>query len=402
MLERIERSRVLFWFINIAGIIVFYVLNMFTPYHADDYAYRKSFATGAEIESVQDVIASQIQHFYGRGGRLLGHGLDQMLLMYDKSVFNVINTIVFAIFVLAIYFVVHSKKCSNSFLVLEYAAIFFFAPRGNCLLWQTVACNYFWGTVMILLFFIPYILVFEKKSNIFADKRLNIFSCIMALPLGVMTGNFLEAGDAMLLAGIVLVMLWQKYEKTPIYLWEIMGFVGCLAGYAVLIAAPGNYLRAETVSGILGFDNFLVDIMYRLARETYYMIIHMGWLIFAITLLSIMRKGTKSWKQFAMENKVTVLMALLTILGVYVMTATSAYAERVLLTPVVFGIVAAGYLFKEINCKSNRGLVMCVAVACCVTMGTVGSAALYKSSAEGYILDIRTEMVSPVVTPDRE
>ena len=69
--------------------------------------------------------------------------------------------------------------------------------------------------------------------------------------------------------------------------WEYSGFVGALIGYSVLIVAPGNYVRAAQVNLQNGHDNLLIELIYRIARETYYMLVNMNELIFFFILFCI-------------------------------------------------------------------------------------------------------------------
>ncbi len=395
--NKFEESRIVFLVCIVIGTVYFFLFNLFTPLYADDIPYQYSFATGERIENAQDVFLSSVSHWFVRGGRIIGHALDQYLLIYDKQVFNVVNTLVFVVFVLGLYKLIGGKRISNTLLLLIFSAICFFMPRGNVILWQTVACNYFWGSAGIVLLFSVYLQSYENKGIAKkSSKPMAILKAVAMFLGGVLVGNFIEAGGAMLLAGIVLVFRLKQVAKYKIYIHEITGFIGALIGYGVLIAAPGNYLRSDTVNEMLGFDNVLISLGYRIARETYYMFVHMWWLWLAFFLLVIAVKGEKTWKTFLKENVTSLLLALLALVGVYVMTATAAYAERVLITPIIYLIVAIGKLFVKIDKERCQATIACICIFVTCGMLVSGSAALYKCRQEGVILDIRKEYITNV------
>lgn len=76
------------------------------------------------------------------------------------------------------------------------------------------------------------------------------------------------------------------------------------------------------------------------------MVINM-WPIFLIIvfLLIILLKN----REFNLKRlSIFIFFIVLTLIGVYVMTLSVAYAERVLSTPICFGVIAVGMLYNEV------------------------------------------------------
>lgn len=391
ILNKIESSKALFVVIQLGAGIYFFLLNCLTPLMGDDFIYQNIFSTEERVRTLGDIVTSQSFHYVQWGGRSVVHAIDQFFLMYDKMFFNAANTIIFLLFAFLIYRYVYSKQISNSFLMTVYIFLWFCIPGvGSSIIWQTMSCNYLWGTTIILAFFYPYRYALEKNA---VRKKIipSIFPAAAMLVLGILAGWTIEAGGAVLLAGISLIIIYQIKNKHTVGLWEITGFIGTLAGYGILILAPGNYARSDSIQS---HNNFFIEIGYRLARETYYMIIHMGILIFGVILLCVVLKKGRKIRDFIVQYGTGFFFLFLTMVGIYVMTAAAGYAERVLVTPVAFCLIAFGCLFKELNKENLRSIIYSFVIFGCVMMCVQGAAGIYKMRNGDSILDIRTEYTS--------
>lgn len=302
------------------------------------------------------------------GGRSIVHTIDQTFLLYDKKYFNIANTLVFILFVLLIYLCVYGRRISNSFMVFEYVCLWTALPYvGEVILQQTNSCNYLWGTTIILLFFTPYFMTMGKEAA-GKNKAVNVVKAVLMFLFGVIAGWTIEAGGAMLLLFIALNIFYYIIKKKKAALWKITGFCGAAAGYAILILAPGNYVRSEWTKQLASRSNFLYEILFRLGRETYYFILHMGLLLFIFALLCCMQKS-KNIKDLVLMNKKEFLMFGITLIGVYVMTLTIGYSDRVLVTPIAFLLIAIGLLYKKSGYEKNLKVIYCMAFFACAYLG---------------------------------
>ena len=84
----------------IAGTM--FLLNAHTPLQMDDYDYAFSWSTGKPLSGVADVLASQAAHYRLWGGRSVVHTLTQLFLYAGKGAFNVANTAMYVLLVLAV------------------------------------------------------------------------------------------------------------------------------------------------------------------------------------------------------------------------------------------------------------------------------------------------------------
>ena len=344
MIKKVEHNKLIFLAINIVAFCAFLWINIRTPLSGDDLIYQTIYGTGVPITNLRDILQSQINHYQMWGGRSVVHFIDQAFLLLDKSWFNIANSIVFLLFVLLIYHYSLEKKVTNSFLVLEYVLLWVTIPNPiDTIVWQTSSVNYLWGSTFILLYLLPYYKSWEGLDV--KSKSLSaVLQAIIMFICGVLCGWTIEAGAVMLLTFIFATLAYQIKNKKFIQGWEITGFIGSLIGFGILIFAPGNFKRANTVNQMTPDRTMLGELLFRIARETYYMLIHMWPLFVVLAILVIYGKRRKTGEAFGEM----LFFLCIAFVGVYSMTASPAYAERVLITPIAFGMIAIGKMYNQI------------------------------------------------------
>ena len=67
------------------------ILNFLTPLLADDYSYGLNL-NEKRIASIMDIFDYQVWHYFNWGGRTVAHTLAQILLVFPKAVFNILNS----------------------------------------------------------------------------------------------------------------------------------------------------------------------------------------------------------------------------------------------------------------------------------------------------------------------
>ena len=243
-----ETGKRLLWFGGLFAVYAATLLaNYLTPYMADDFRYMFHVGTGERIASLGDVIGSQAAHYFQWGGRSVAHSLAQIFLALPSKVwFDVCSALVLSAFMLLLY--KHSVGDKGGFcpLLLVFPPLLWFTLPvtlfGQCLLWLTGACNYLWTGCLILAFLLPYRRLFDP-SVVLSSTRI-AFKAAGMLLLGLAAGwcNENTSGAAVLFVAGCLI--WRRLEKKPLPAWSLTGLAGGAVGFLVLIAAPGNYVRA--------------------------------------------------------------------------------------------------------------------------------------------------------------
>lgn len=226
-------ASVVFIFIS---IVVMYIAHREMYFTMDDDWYATLLYSDEPITSISDIVKSQIWHYNNWGGRSMTHGLLQMILLAGENVADVLNVIVTLGLAGMVCLVADSKKIPALFMALAMI-IGLNANWKMSMFWQSGAANYLYITVVILGYLYCYLYREKKLPGI----------TLWIIPLGLVTGwsNENMGPAAWVIATIVCVLTYRAQKKVP--LWMILGNLSCLAGSALCIMAPGNFVRSAQV-----------------------------------------------------------------------------------------------------------------------------------------------------------
>ena len=268
-----------------AVFVLMLILNIKTPLIADDFTYSFVYNEDRSLQNLGDVFASQYNHYFLWGGRAVVHALGQIFLLLGKPVFNVVNSLGFVLLSLLIYLHINCfQKTRVSLFVGINLLLWFFAPAfGESTLWVIGSANYLWGMLLVLAFLLPFRL-YAVRQNVMQNHM--VFHVIWMFLAGVLAGWTNENTGAGLLAILVLMMAYFWINKLRIPKWSVSGLLGALVGYAAMILAPGNYVRATYFENK---DSLLTTLINRAVRHTksMYEYFFVLLLIFAVCLLLV-------------------------------------------------------------------------------------------------------------------
>jgi hypothetical protein len=235
--------------------VLLFINNSNARLYADDYLYSFKFNPGFlsssqagvtydKIGSFKDYFASLRDIYNNLTGRIVAHGLLQMLLMLPGWMFDVLNTLAILLltFLMAKWAGYGKDKHLLLFwvlaLLLYYTAISHTIPN---LYYPAFSCNYVWTQMIVMLFLIPF-LKLNTEDEIRRDK--SVFLILLMFLGGIIAGDTNEpVVPGLLLAwGVMGIYLISTGKKIP--LWYYAAFAGLLAGFALLFLAPGNNIRA--------------------------------------------------------------------------------------------------------------------------------------------------------------
>lgn len=217
--------------------------NCLTPYIADDFTFAYAFDTGLRLQSLPQLIQSLAFHYMEWTGRVVVKFFAQGFTMFPKIIFNLFNAAAYLALGLVIYRLARGRRSGRydilAFLLIE-AALWEISPAfGQTNLWMCGACNYLWATLGCLAFLLPWRYYLQKP---FASGRKTAVGMAVA---GLFAGWLSENTSAGMLVCLVLCIGFLLVQKKRVPLWMYTGFVGALLGFVILIAAPGNYNRAD-------------------------------------------------------------------------------------------------------------------------------------------------------------
>lgn len=248
-------EKILFYISILIAFGMIFIFNVLTPVMSDDLFYGKEVSTAG---SVWGLIQQEYNQYMTWSGRSVCHLILRLFLTGNKMIFNVFNSIIFILLTLLIYWnVEHKKKYDLCIFTLINLMLWFFGVVfRQTVLWETGACNYLWGSAIIMSF----ITCYRYALMHWKDLRHNVLLAILFPVLGVLAGwcNENTSGGGLLFVLILIGI--HCYEgrggKNNIKPWMLTGLAGQLAGFLFMILAPGNFIRGqlneEEHSGIFG------------------------------------------------------------------------------------------------------------------------------------------------------
>ncbi len=335
-----KHRKQIFWLILAAAFITIFIYNFLTPYLSDDYFYA---CEVRQAESFWDLIKQQYGEYLSNSGRVVGQFNVRMSLVFDKQVFNLVNSGMFVILVLLMYANIRRKKKYDIFVLLLIITFLwkFAVDFGQTMLWICGACNYLWGSVFILGFISFYRYFLNHPEKI----RHKVLLAAGTFFFGVLAGwcNENTSGGGLLLVIMFALNFWWMEKKRGgkgLHGFMITGVLGMCCGILGMISAPGVRNRSQVMSdgeytGIVG----LLSRNYKITlnvRELFFPVI----LIMVIVLvLLVLQKKLYSFKQIRSNETILFLIG----------AAATSYALALAPTPMNRAFFGAG-IFLLIGC----------------------------------------------------
>ncbi len=321
-----------------AAAAAFYALNVLTPLYADDYSYVFTFEYAEEkfrITNLSQLFYSQLNHYMVMNGRTVAHTLAQLFLMWGKPVFNVINTAAFLLLGWAMQaLMTGGRGTSLPHWLFALFGLWFVTPAfGQDFLWLTASCTYLYCVLLVLAYLIPW------RRALEGEDRGGAWRALAFLPFGVLAGWTSENAAAAMIGMEVLFIIAFALKKRPVRAWMFTGLAGTLAGFALLIFAPGQTARLE---GTGGFGT-LTDWLYRALSISWNAFRYL-WLP---ALVFLLLAGLKLWqdRRFAWRDWLAVGIFLLgSLASAYCMVASTMFPARAWSCVVIYTLITVGCL----------------------------------------------------------
>jgi len=327
--------------VSVFGAILF--LNILTPLISDDFAYLFIYGEQAQVQSIGDIMQSQINHYYMWGGRSVVHFIAQVLLLLPPFIADLLNSLVYMGYIFLIYLHIKGQGRTNvSLFVIINLAVWFFQPViGDTILWITGAANYLWGTFLILLFLLPYRLYRGRElampSYIFASFGMFL--------LGVLAGWTNENTAGAMLLITVLFLFYYHFQKRRMPVWAYAGLLGGIIGFLIMILAPGNFERAGESAPMS-----IYLLVYRLFNSTFTFFYYCGPLILVCTVMIVLyRHYKKDDRELKAVLSINLIYYIAAVAAVYAMLLSPTFPRRALFGVVTLMIIGAGILWYNLN-----------------------------------------------------
>ena len=344
--------------IMITIFIIMFDLNSLFPIYIDDWDYSFVYYTNDWLKNFWDVIPSMKTHYTMWGGRLVVHTILQEMLLAGSPWNDLFNSLMFAGYILLIYFIANKEKAirPSLLLIIFFLTWFFQADMGESTLWLTGSANYLWGTSIILAFLYPFYSFYA--NNFYTHTEYNSYEikdtklrCILFFICGMVAGwtneNMVVALGFMIV--VFLFIVWKTKHK--IAKWTIWGLGGMCLGAILMLIAPGNFKRLKIEYGIRGiegkpgFDYYLENLQTLLDGIIQYLTIPI--IIFIVLIALYLWTGKRENKKERLITSFIFLTAFL--VATFAMIASPVFPPRAWFGVITLFIVAVGVIYASLD-----------------------------------------------------
>ena len=238
----------LFFLLFAASFGLILIFNLLTPMFSDDFSYGNQVRSAS---SFLDLIAQEKNQYMTWSGRSVVHIILRIFLSLPGIIFKAANSAAFMLLSVLIFPNVRTNVRTSDgqgemislsgwrgwffFLLVQLGLWLFAVDFEQSVLWETGACNYLWGTTIILLF----MTLSEKLRG-----SAGIPGAILLFVLGIAAGwcNENTSGGSFLFLLILLIEGRIRKEKLTATLPAAL--LGNDIGLFMMVRAPGNAVRA--------------------------------------------------------------------------------------------------------------------------------------------------------------
>lgn len=237
-----KNQQKLFIMTVIISAVLIFIFNMLTPMMSDDLFYAKEAQSAG---SFVGLVQQEYHQYMTWSGRSVSHLILRCFLLGDKIIFNFFNSFVFVGLTLLIYLNIERRKKNDVsvYLLINLLIWMFGVVFRQTVLWETGACNYLWGSTIILAFLTLYRFCLKRVDFI----KHKIIWVVLLFVSGIAAGwcNENTSGGGILMALLLTGFYFydNKGSKKKKW-WMTAGIAGQAIGFLFMILAPGNAVRA--------------------------------------------------------------------------------------------------------------------------------------------------------------
>lgn len=343
-----------FYTICVIVFLAVLVLSLLTPMVSDDFAYCFSWRDWTRIRQIGQIIPSMAEHRSVTNGRVVVHGLVQLLLMLPRSVYGILNALVAVLLCALIrrFLVLSSWKQEVCILLFGICSFCCFLPAlGENVLWLDGSLNYFWGLACSLLFLYPFLADYLDLPR--CENRL---SAVLRLLLAFIFGTWSENASLvfLFLACCLWLLQWMRTKRLPLI--PIFWILAAAAGYVFLMTAPATAGRAGTQAvSVIGYNSRAI---FRTARNELLWPLLINAALFALAV------------SFGVHRRVLTVAGLLVFGGLLALASYifAAYFVPRHLCCTVFLLTLSSVLLLAGLCRTGRSVFSAVAAACLLVL----------------------------------
>lgn len=336
-------------------IIVYSVINWLTPLWCDDLDY------GAAGHTFGDIAHKEIHDYYHANGRICSHSLVQVFAgMLGKPLFNLLNPVMTLLMIILLPVVsgktpkVSVNKWCWLFLVsISLMLVWFVMPDQYITMFMIAgSSNYIWAAVLNLLFVYMFTHVLPKEMTMKA------WQCVGIVALSFFAGAWMEMYSIALAPALFLYLLLHRRNVNKRL---ILAFVFYVVGTAIVVFAPGNFVRQ---GGTIGAQVTIVTWLVNQLELAIRLKLVWVWLLTSALLIFEMVKKQYYFKEFVQDAIIWLVGIILSYAFLFV---SGVLTFRALWAICLFSFVILFTVLSKVHINDWCGLVLsllCVAIVC--------------------------------------
>lgn len=352
-------------------IAIFY--NALSPYTTDDYAYMYSFADGSRITNPLQIFGSLGNHYLIVHGRILPHFFVQLLMMFPKWIFNIINAAVLVWLIYLVLQVSGKKKFSVLMYIVVPIAFWIYTPAyGQIFLWMTGSMNYCWAYLFSLIYMKYYIDLYQNPEQIMGNKGI-IGLSIYSLFFGAYSE--LISFPVVFICFIIVCLVMLEERSIKKYWKYCIPMVTGAMGYLTMLFSPAESTRKAEFSLGLIFKN-LIDVF-----ETYFQCARPLLIAWAVLLVIVI--------YFKVDKKAVVISVcffVINLISMAMLSVASYVVSRHYAIPIFYLLVAIIVLMQVLR---EKGQIECVAYCICAYVIVISVWSLWEGTYDIYDVNRR-------------
>ncbi len=385
MLEKMLKDK-WYWLTLLVGTVVFYVLNANTPLIGDDILFsRVPDDISRPCDTLGQYIASMPFFYCDNNGRIADMMVRFVTSLLGKGVFNVLNSLVFIVFLLVVSRHIDETNRRVWHLVATMLYMLLLMPvAGQTMLWLSGTINYLWSSTATL----ALLLAFGRER----------WPWPLPVKVLVLLGAFIAGGmnESVSSATLACMVLYCIVNRKAVTRWHLAVIALYLAGFLLIVLSPAAWDRLAT-SGSVNVNmtplRMVVQRLYNLATKS----IHFVTPAAALCTVAVLARarGFKAMSAGLMNWCLAGAVISVLVFGVYTIRFYTWYS-------IVGFVVVAQALAPSVDSHRRVSLALCTvcALGCIVTSPyAIASAHSYSKFNDSVLNAVKSSPDGVIIAP---
>ena len=364
---------VVYWSLLLVACCVFYFMNVLTTFKDDDMLHSMVIGELTHVGSVGDLLRSYWNKYFILNGRSSDMLVEFFCAFLGKPVFNVLNTLVFALLAHVVCLLASGKHSLLALSLFCLCIASCYPSPGETMLWLAGSCNYMW-TVTATLWIIYYLLHHRQD-------RLGWTRGVLLIVGAFLAGAGNEATSFAFIASMALYYLFNRDGIDRIVVVVMAGYA---LGVLMILASPAGWRRVPSeVITDMSLMELLVSRSHVLSSKLTHLVTPL--LSVIALIIALLGKQTKIFKSNVWPYLLLCSVLLMAVLG---LTAQRPYAWLAIVSLIIV-INAAHHLLRH-------HIIRLLAIVCSLALTAASCAKGFKVMAQykAYEDQVRQEIIS--------